>query len=95
MDLDGIDESLVRHLVDSQFPQWSSLSINPVARQGVDNHTFRLGEDLSVRMPTGDWYAQQVAKEQHWLPKLAPLLPLPIPEPVAEGTPAFGYPYRG
>jgi aminoglycoside phosphotransferase (APT) family kinase protein len=45
-------------------------------------------------LPTGDWYAQQVDKEQRWLPVLAPQLPLPIPEPVAQGEPDDGYPYR-
>ena len=75
VDLDAINGSLARQLVDSQFPQWSSMPINPVARQGVDNRTYRLGQDLSVRLLTGDWYAQQVAKEQRWLPRLVPLLP--------------------
>lgn len=89
----AINEQLARRLVDSQFPQLSSLSLKPVARQGVDNRTFRLGDDLSVRLPAGDWYALQVAKEQHWLPRLAPLLPLPIPQPLAQGAPAIGYPY--
>lgn len=89
----GIDAELVRRLVASQFPRWASLPVRPVSVQGVDNRTFRLGTDLSVRLPTGDWYALQVAKEQRWLPRLAPRLPLPIPEPVARGDPAFGYPY--
>jgi hypothetical protein len=43
-----------------------------------------------VRLPTGDWHAQQVAKEQYWLPRVAPLLPLPIPEPVAKPLSARG-----
>jgi aminoglycoside phosphotransferase (APT) family kinase protein len=47
-----------------------------------------------VRLPSGDWYAQQVEKEQRWLPVLAPQLPLPIPTPVALGEPREGYPYR-
>jgi aminoglycoside phosphotransferase (APT) family kinase protein len=92
VDLDAINERLARRLVDRRFPQWSSLPINPVARQGVDNRTFNVGNQLSVRLPAGDWYAQQVAKEQYWLPRLAPLLPLPIPEPVAGGERAWGYP---
>jgi aminoglycoside phosphotransferase (APT) family kinase protein len=89
-----IDVSLARRLVDSQFPQWSHLPIAPVEFDGWDNRTFRLGSELSVRLPSGDWYAQQVAKEQRWLPVLAPQLPLPIPTPVGEGTPDSGYPYR-
>ncbi|KZS60351.1 aminoglycoside phosphotransferase family protein [Mycobacterium ostraviense] len=90
---DEITARLARRLVDSQFPHWSSLAITPVAHQGVDNRTFRLGDELSIRLPTADWYADQVAKEQHWLPQLAPWLPLPIPQPVAMGGPAFHYPY--
>ena len=60
---------------------------------GWDNRTFRLGDDLTVRLPSGDWYALQVEKEQRWLPVLAPRLPLPIPAPVAKGEPGEGYPY--
>jgi aminoglycoside phosphotransferase (APT) family kinase protein len=88
-----IDAHLARRLVDTQFPQWSALPLHPVRQQGIDNRTFRLGAELSVRLPAAEWYALQVAKEQRWLPELRPLLPLPIPEPVAEGQPAFEYPY--
>jgi aminoglycoside phosphotransferase (APT) family kinase protein len=88
-----IDAALARRLIDAQFPQWSHLAIEPVEVDGWDNRTFRLGSELSIRLPTGDWYAQQVDKEQRWLPVLAPQLPLPIPTPVARGEPAAGYPY--
>jgi aminoglycoside phosphotransferase (APT) family kinase protein len=88
-----IDASLARRLIDSQFPQWSHLPITAVEFDGWDNRTFRLGSELTVRLPTGDWYAQQVAKEQRWLPILAPQLPLPIPAPVAKGEPGCGFPY--
>ena len=37
-------------------------------------------------------YVPQVEKEHRWLPVLAPQLPLPIPEPVARGAPALGFP---
>ena len=92
-DRSAIDASLARRLIDSQFPQWSDLPITPVEVDGWDNRTFRLGSELTVRLPTGDWYAQQVAKEQRWLPVLAPELPLPIPTPVAKGEPDAGFPY--
>jgi aminoglycoside phosphotransferase (APT) family kinase protein len=88
-----IDEHLARRLVDRQFPQWSDLPIRRVEHDGWDNRTFRLGDDMSVRLPSGPWYAQQVEKEQRWLPRLAPRLPLPIPAPIARGEPADGYPY--
>jgi aminoglycoside phosphotransferase (APT) family kinase protein len=88
-----IDAALARRLIDSQFPQWSELPIREVELDGWDNRTFRLGSELSVRLPTGSWYAKQVEKEQRWLPVLAPQLPLPIPVPVARGTPDAGFPY--
>jgi aminoglycoside phosphotransferase (APT) family kinase protein len=88
-----IDARLARRLVDSQFPQWSDLPITAVEVDGWDNRSFRLGSELTVRLPSGDWYAQQVEKEQRWLPVLAPQLPLPIPTPVAKGAPDGGFPY--
>jgi aminoglycoside phosphotransferase (APT) family kinase protein len=92
-DRSTIDVSLARRLIDSQFPQWSDLPIAEVEVDGWDNRTFRLGSELTVRVPSGDWYAQQVDKEQQWLPVLAPHLPLPIPTPVAKGEPDSGFPY--
>jgi aminoglycoside phosphotransferase (APT) family kinase protein len=88
-----IDQRLARRLVDSQFPRWAGLPVTPVVPNGWDNRTFRLGDELTVRLPSGDWYALQVAKEQRWLPVLAAALPLPIPVPVARGVPGDGYPY--
>lgn len=91
----AINESLVRRLIDGQFPQWAHLPIAAVELDGWDNRSFRLGADLTVRLPSGNWYAQQVDKEQRWLPVLAPQLPLPIPSPVAKGArdPEFPYPW--
>jgi aminoglycoside phosphotransferase (APT) family kinase protein len=93
LDRSAIDVALARRLIDSQFPQWSQLPITAVEFDGWDNRTFRLGSELTVRLPTGDWYAQQVEKEQRWLPMLAAQLPLPIPVPVARGEPDSGFPY--
>jgi aminoglycoside phosphotransferase (APT) family kinase protein len=88
-----VDEQLARRLVDSQFPQWAGLPIRPVELSGWDNRTFRLGDELAVRLPSSASYRLQVEKEQRWLPRLAPVLPLPIPEPVAQGAPGEGYPF--
>jgi aminoglycoside phosphotransferase (APT) family kinase protein len=93
LDRAAIDVSLARRLVDSQFPQWSDLPIAAVASDGWDNRSFRLGSELTVRLPSGNWYAQQVEKEQRWLPVIAPQVPLPIPTPVAKGMPDDGFPY--
>ena len=88
----GIDAALVRRLVATQFPRWRDLPVVPVRSDGWDNRTYRLGRDLSVRLPTADGYVPAVEKEQRWLPVLAPLLPLPIPEPVAIGAPSPEFP---
>ncbi len=88
-----IDAELVQRLIAAQFPQWSDLPVRPILDGGWDNRTFRLGQELLARLPSGVGYAQQVAKEQRWLPVLAPVLPLPIPEPVGQGAPGEGYPF--
>jgi len=89
----GINVSLVGRLVAAQFPQWADLPVEPVELDGWDNTTFRLGQDMSVRLPSAARYVPQVEKEHRWLPKLAPLLPLPIPVPLAKGLPGEGYPF--
>jgi aminoglycoside phosphotransferase (APT) family kinase protein len=89
-----IDVALVRRLIATQFPQWKDLPVQPVADGGWDNRTFHLGKKMLVRMPSDEEYAMKVEKEQKWLPRLAPLLPLTIPTPLAMGEPDKGYPWR-
>jgi aminoglycoside phosphotransferase (APT) family kinase protein len=88
-----IDEALVGQLLAQQFDQWSNLPVVKVVPGGWDNRTFRLGTKLLVRLPSAQRYVAQVEKEQTWLPKLAPFLPLPIPEPIAMGKPGCGFPW--
>jgi aminoglycoside phosphotransferase (APT) family kinase protein len=83
----SMDVELVTTLVSEQFPEWSRLPITPVMPGGWDNRTFRLGDELSVRLPSHESYVLQVEKEQGWLPILAPQLPVPVPEPVGIGQP--------
>lgn len=89
-----IDVSLVHRLITSQFPEWQGLPITPVEMSGWDNRTFHLGNEMSVRLPSAADYALQVEKEQEWLPKLAPALPVSIPIPLAIGKPECGYPWK-
>ena len=89
-----INVSLVGQLVSAQFPQWADVPIKPVEFDGWDNRTFRLGDDMAVRLPSAEAYAGQVEKEHQWLPRLAPLLPLPIPVPLAMGVPTDGFPWH-
>jgi aminoglycoside phosphotransferase (APT) family kinase protein len=89
-----INAALAHRLVATQFPQWKDLPVHPVAVGGWDNRTFHLGNQMLVRMPSAKQYAMKVEKEQKWLPRLAPLLPLPIPAPLAMGEPSDSYPWH-
>ena len=84
---------LVEGLVASQFPQWAGRAVAPVASGGTDNAIYRLGDDLSVRLPRMERATGQVGLERRWLPALAPRLPAEIPEVLAVGRPALGYPF--
>jgi aminoglycoside phosphotransferase (APT) family kinase protein len=89
----GIDAALVERLIAAQFPQWAELPVAPVEVDGWDNRTYRLGADMTVRLPTAAGYVAGIAKENEWLPRLAPQLPLPIPQVLAAGRPGEGYPH--
>lgn len=89
-----VTSDLVRRLLAAQFPRWSDLELQPIVSTGTDNALFRLGNDMVVRMPIVDWAVADVEKEQKWLPRLAPFLPLPIPTPISMGDPGDGYPYN-
>jgi aminoglycoside phosphotransferase (APT) family kinase protein len=84
---------LVGRLIATQFPMWSELPIAPVADQGHDNRTFRLGDELAVRLPSHDNYVAGITKEDTFLPLLARHLSIPVPSPVARGRPSEEYPY--
>ncbi len=89
----GIDAALVKRLVAAQFPRWGSLPVVAVEEDGWDNRTYRLGADMAVRLPTAAGYAPAVDKECDWLPRLAPSLPVAVPEILGKGAPGEGYPY--
>lgn len=90
-----ITSSLVRLLVSEQFPQWSALPIRPVDVQGWDNRTFRLGDRMTVRLPSADGYVAGLVREEHTLGILGSRFRVAIPRVVATGaaSPAFDRPW--
>jgi aminoglycoside phosphotransferase (APT) family kinase protein len=88
-----LDTVLVRRLLAEQFPDWSGLPLERIEPSGTDNAIFRLGDELSVRLPRRAGPTRPDSKELEWLPKLAPLLPVQIPVPVAQGRPSDAYPW--
>lgn len=89
----GIDAGLVRRLVDGQFPRLAGLPVSAVQSTGTVNAIYRLGDHLCARLPRVQKYAGDLEDELRWLPWLAPQLSLRVPEPVATGHPAGGYPF--
>ena len=87
-----VDETLVRALLAEQFPGWADLPLER-AGDGTVNVIYRLGEELSVRIPRRDGPETEDDLEFRWLPLLAPQLPVAIPRPVARGRPGAGYPW--
>ena len=88
-----IDEALVRRMLAEQFPEWIELPLRRIEPSGTDNAIFRLGDELSLRLARRDGPTEPGGKQYHWLPRLAPLLPVDIPIPVAQGRPTAGYPW--
>lgn len=90
----AVDETLVRRLLDQQFPDLAGGKLAIVEPWGTDHAIWRLGDDFVVRLPRIHWAQAQPDKEATWLPLLARHLPVAVPEPVAIGEPGFGYPFR-
>ncbi len=88
------DIPLVRRLLAAQFPDWAGLPLAPVPSAGISNALFRLGDDMCLRLPRTLSAAEEVDKEQRWLPQIGSLLPLAVPLPLGLGTPAQGYPWN-
>jgi aminoglycoside phosphotransferase (APT) family kinase protein len=89
-----VDLALVRALVDGQLPAYAGLPLQRLAASGSDNALFRLGDELLVRVPRQPGGSRTIAREARWLPAVAPALPVAVPEVVAVGDPALGYPER-
>jgi aminoglycoside phosphotransferase (APT) family kinase protein len=88
-----LDEALVRRLLAVQFPELRELPLRRIEPSGTVNAIFRLGDELSVRLPRREGPAEPGSVELEWLPKLAAQLPVEVPVPVAQGQPGADYPW--
>ena len=89
-----INVDLVKKLIADQFPEYVHLTITSVEKQGHDNRTFRLGNDMLIRIPSAKYYSLKVPKEQELLPLLNPYLSVDIPIPIKMGNPSQEYPFN-
>jgi len=90
----GTDVALVRRLLAAQLPDWASLPLERVPSSGTDNALYRLGDAMVVRLPRTDGAVAGLERELEWLPRLAPLLPVAVPAPLATGVAGDGYPWQ-
>ncbi|AHA72092.1 aminoglycoside phosphotransferase [Bacillus thuringiensis] len=88
-----IEERLVRRLLVDQFPRWAELPLRKVEPVGTVNAVFRLGDEYSIRLARREGPTTPGGREFLWLPKIAPLVPLEIPVPIAQGRPNNEYPW--
>jgi len=90
-----LDESGVRSLVRSVAPEWADLPLTRVA-EGWDNVTWRLGDDVAVRLPRRALAVPLLEHEQRALPLLAPALSavdVRTPLPLVAGAPTAEFPW--
>ena len=71
-----IGPSLVLALLQEQHADLAHLPLIDIG-EGWDNKLFRLGEDLTVRLPRRAASAVLIEQEQRWLSRLSQRLPLP------------------
>lgn len=90
-DAERLTEELAARLVAEQFPHWSDLRIELVRPGGHDNRTFRLGDEMTIRLPTDEGYVAGELKEHVWLERLAPVVPLAIPVIRGVGVPTTDF----
>lgn len=89
----AIDEATVRRLLTLQAPRFASLPLRRLASGGTQNAIFRLGEDMSVRLPLIADAGASLHREATALSLLAPHLPLAIPEVLHVGQPDETFPH--
>jgi aminoglycoside phosphotransferase (APT) family kinase protein len=88
----AIDGTLVRALLEEQFPELDASSARLLG-EGWDNAVWAVEERWAFRFPRREIALPGVRRELDVLPRLARLLPVPIPEPRFVGVPSERYPW--
>lgn len=91
-----IDVSIVRQLIDDQFPQYRQEDIVPVESLGTVNAIFRIGNTSAARFPLRAMdpieCADLLRREATAMEELAELCPFPSPRSLGIGEPGPLYP---
>ena len=87
-----VGAAVVHCLIQDQRPDLAGRALVRVAN-GWDNATFRLGDDLAVRLPRRAEAVPLILHEQRYLPGVANRSPVPVPVPVHAGGPTPDFPW--
>lgn len=85
----GLD--LMQDLLTAQCPQWADQPVRRVPSSGTENALFRIGDHLVARLPRMPRATGAIDRESRCLTRLAPHLPVTVPELVHSGTPGPGF----
>ncbi|MFC7488267.1 aminoglycoside phosphotransferase family protein [Knoellia sp. CPCC 206453] len=88
-----VDLDIVGALVADQCPQWRDLPLRAMSTSGTEHTTYRLGEELLVRVPRDASAEAGLNKEIDWLPRLRNRLALEVPVIEHVGEPCAEYPH--
>lgn len=88
----AIDDELVAGLLIDQAPQWADLPLRRLSTSGTVNVTYRLGDDMVVRLPRSPEFGDGPQREARWIPVIAPHVPLAVPTHLMLGRPTGAYP---
>src|SRR5690606_26183592 len=84
---------LARRLLAERGAEWAVLPLRQVTHHGTVHDVYRVGDDLSLRLPRTAWAAAQAEKEARLVALLAPHVTLRLPVVHALGRPTSFYPY--
>ena len=90
-----IDHRLVRKLLTEQMPYLAGLQLRAVEPQGTENLVFRLGAELSIRLPRKPSAVRSLMIEREWLPRLAPAFLWRCRSPLLRAIPQRTTRFRG
>lgn len=88
----AIDAALVRRLLDTQFPEASSLAVGENF-EGRDCAVWRLGDQWAMRLPRHDKAAAKQPTELFWMSQISASWPFAAPVPVRTGKPSPDFPW--
>ncbi len=88
----AVDEALVRSLLGEQFPELDASSARLLG-EGWDNSVWAVEDRWAFRFPRRRIAIPGVEREIAVLPRVAPLLSVPIPVPMFVGEPGGRFPW--